>query len=231
MIRPGDDDIHIQLRDEKRRNDQLRQQVRWGKKTLLFSLLMLPIAYFSGHIDIFGWFSSKTFPDQSQPEDDLIKAPPHLTIHKETTPDFTLQEEMTPTMSISQNTQTLMRRPKTIPYAEQMTLQDRLITACKQGDEKAVKSLLEQGAQPILENKNREQPLGAAVWGMNPAVVDALITKNGGVAPMNWAECQGIMRSVTRKCLLCRSLFRTRMTNGVLYCIKSTYLHSFGRYI
>ena len=79
-------------------------------------------------------------------------------------------------------------KPKASP--EQLKLQDQLIAACKQGDEKAVKALLQQGAKPDMANAKGEQPLGAAVWGMCPDVVNALLKQAGGVAPMTWGECE-----------------------------------------
>ena len=69
-------------------------------------------------------------------------------------------------------------------------MQDQLIAACKQGDEKAVKALLQRGAKPDMANAKGEQPLGAAVWGMCPDVVNALLKQAGGIAPMTWEECE-----------------------------------------
>ena len=65
-----------------------------------------------------------------------------------------------------------------------------MIEACKQGDEKAVVALLKQGAKTDMPNEKGEQPLGAAVWGMCPDVVNALLKQAGGVAPMAWEECE-----------------------------------------
>ena len=39
-------------------------------------------------------------------------------------------------------------------------------------------------------NAKGEQPLGAAVWGMCPDVVNALLKQAGGVASMTWNECE-----------------------------------------
>ena len=72
----------------------------------------------------------------------------------------------------------------------QLLLQNKLIAVCKQGDDKAVKALLRQGAKPDMADAKGEQPLGAAVWGMCPDVVNALLEQAGGVAPMTWAECE-----------------------------------------
>ena len=94
----------------------------------------------------------------------------------------------------SQNQQGFLPMPKKIisiaQSPEQGQLQYRLITACKQGDEKTVISLLQQGAKADMASPAGEQPLGAAIWGMNPAVVHALIQQAGGVAAMNWEECE-----------------------------------------
>jgi hypothetical protein len=56
-----------------------------------------------------------------------------------------------------------------------LALQDQLMMACKHGDEKTVKILLWQGANPNLPNGIGEQLLGAAIWGMCPGVVSALL--------------------------------------------------------
>ena len=72
----------------------------------------------------------------------------------------------------------------------QSALQNQLVTACKEGDEKQVRMLLENGALPDMPNAKGEQPLGAAVWGMCPNVINALMTRVDGVAPMTWAQCE-----------------------------------------
>ncbi len=86
--------------------------------------------------------------------------------------------------------QTILPPPKPQITPQQLALQDQLITACKQGDEKRVKSLLQQGAKPDIANAEGEQPLGAAVWGMCPDVVNTLLKQVGGVAPMTWHKCE-----------------------------------------
>ncbi len=86
--------------------------------------------------------------------------------------------------------QTLMAPPKPKATREQLALQDQLIAACKQGDAKAVGALLQRGAQPDIADAKGEQPLGAAVWGMCPDVVNALLKQAGGVTPMTWEECE-----------------------------------------
>ncbi len=92
--------------------------------------------------------------------------------------------------STSQSRQTLMPTPKLPASAKQLKLQDQLIAACKQGDEKTVTALLKQGAKPDMSDAKREQPLGAAVWGMCPDVVNALLKEAKGIAPMTWDECE-----------------------------------------
>jgi Ankyrin repeats (many copies) len=93
---------------------------------------------------------------------------------------------------ISQNSQNLMSAPKqvTLSKLKELQLQDELITACEQGDVKAARALLKKGAKPDAANSAGKQPLGAAVWGMNPKVVDELLKQMGGVAPMTWEECE-----------------------------------------
>ncbi len=90
----------------------------------------------------------------------------------------------------SQSRQTLMPTPKPTASPEQLKRQDQLIEACKQGDEKAVTALLKQGAKPDMPNAKGEQPLGAAVWGMCPDVVNVLLKEAKGIAPMTWGECE-----------------------------------------
>ena len=75
--------------------------------------------------------------------------------------------------------QTILPPPKPKASPEQLALQDQLIKACKQGDEKAVKALLQEGAKPDMVNAQGEQPLGAAVWGMCPNVVNTLLKQAG----------------------------------------------------
>jgi hypothetical protein len=86
--------------------------------------------------------------------------------------------------------QTLLPPPKPEVSPGQLLLQHQLITACKQGDIKEVASLFKQGAKPDIADMKGEYPLGAAVWGMCPDVVNALLQQAGGVAPMTWKECE-----------------------------------------
>ena len=91
--------------------------------------------------------------------------------------------------------QILIPPPKPRATPEQLALQDRLIAACENGDEKAVTTLLKQGARPDAAGapgwfSPGKQPLGAAVWGMCPDVVNALLQQLGGVASMTWQECK-----------------------------------------
>ena len=86
--------------------------------------------------------------------------------------------------------QTLMPGPKPKASPEQLALQEKLIAACKQGDAKAVGALLQQGAKQDMANTKGVQPLGAAVWGMCPDVVNALLKQADGVTPMTWEECR-----------------------------------------
>ncbi|MBS0351863.1 MAG: hypothetical protein JSR33_11920, partial [Proteobacteria bacterium] len=96
----------------------------------------------------------------------------------------------TPTPMSQVIPQTLMPAPKPAASLKQLKLQDQLIAACKQGDEKTVTALLKQGAKPDRPNTQGEQPLGAAVWGMCPDVVNALLEEAKGIAPMTWEECE-----------------------------------------
>ncbi len=95
---------------------------------------------------------------------------------------------MTPVSQVI--SQTIMAPPKPKVTPEQLALQDQLIAACKQGDVKAVEVLFKRGAKPDIANAKDEQPLGAAVWGMCPDVVNTLLKQAGGVASMTWQECE-----------------------------------------
>ncbi len=94
-----------------------------------------------------------------------------------------------PMLPISQVvSQTIMPTPK--PKTSDIQLQDKLILACKQGDEKVVMTLLRQGAKPDMANTKGEQPLGAAIWGMCPNIVNALLEAASDITPMTWKECE-----------------------------------------
>ncbi len=41
-----------------------------------------------------------------------------------------------------------------------------------------------------IANAEGEQPLGAAVWGMCPDVVNELLQQAGGITSMTWKECE-----------------------------------------
>ena len=88
------------------------------------------------------------------------------------------------------NKQRFMSEPKPKAGSAQLVLQNKLIAACKQGDEKAVKTLLQEGARVDISNSEGEHPLGAAVWGMCPDVVNALLTHVDGISSMKWKECE-----------------------------------------
>ncbi len=83
--------------------------------------------------------------------------------------------------------------PKHKNIREVLALQDQLITACRQGDIKAVKHYLNEGAQPEMRNETGEHPLAAAVWGMCPEIVKVLtqlMQQEKGYISMNWEECK-----------------------------------------
>ncbi|MBS0351037.1 MAG: protein kinase [Proteobacteria bacterium] len=101
------------------------------------------------------------------------------------------ESKLTPSESISQTiSQTILAPPKLKLNAAQLALQNQLIVACKQGDEKRVKTLLQQDAKPDVANAEGEHPLGAAIWGMCPDVIKTLLTHAGGIAPMAWKKCE-----------------------------------------
>lgn len=72
-----------------------------------------------------------------------------------------------------------------------MDLQDQLVAACEQGDDKAVLASLEKGAKSNMVNRESKKPLGAAIWGMNPAVVNTLIEHADREETITiWQECE-----------------------------------------
>ena len=70
-----------------------------------------------------------------------------------------------------------------------LTRQDQLIAACRQGNVSEFKSSLKLGAKLIVDIQD-EQPLGAAVWGMCPEIVNLLLRGTNRVASMTWEECK-----------------------------------------
>ncbi len=92
------------------------------------------------------------------------------------------------------DSQRLMPAPrptgKPMDIKEVQLLQSQLITACKQGDEETMTALLKQGAKPNITDVKGEHPLGAAVWGMSPVIVYALLREADGIAPITWSECE-----------------------------------------
>lgn len=79
-------------------------------------------------------------------------------------------------------------------YVEEMKktglLQNELVKACEQGDLKAVQAAVTKGASVSKSNSVGKQPLGAAIWGMNPEVVRYILIKSGDKATMSWPECE-----------------------------------------
>jgi hypothetical protein len=72
-----------------------------------------------------------------------------------------------------------------------MRLQDQLVEACEQGDLEGVKTAIRAGALPMEPSSvGRILPLGAAVVGMNPSIVDFLIQEMQGITPITWEEIE-----------------------------------------
>ena len=71
-----------------------------------------------------------------------------------------------------------------------ISLQGELVKACEAGDEKRVSELLGQGVKGEVCNEQEIHPLGAAVWGMNPEVVNLVIASTKGMASLTWTECE-----------------------------------------
>ena len=107
-------------------------------------------------------------------------------------------------------------KPKVSP-TQQFALQDQLITACKQGDAKAVRELFKRGAKPDMANTKGEQPLGAAVWGMCPDVVNVLLAQADKVAPMTWENVKSIIKNIIKKYLSWKSFNHPNGETGITY--------------
>ncbi len=88
------------------------------------------------------------------------------------------------------NSEASIYAPKILPINEQLKLQDQLITACKQGDKKAIEAIIKWGAKANMPNAKGEYPLAAAVWGMSPDIVSLILKEAGDVSPMTWDECE-----------------------------------------
>ena len=129
-----------------------------------------------------------------QPERKTTLGPPEVKKQAETKEKLRpLTHSSNPDRSVPSSTanypQRLMPAPKAVSNPEQL-LQDDLITACEQGDSKATLTLLRRGAKPHAMNSTGKYPLGAAIWGMNPEVIGALLKPMNDVSPMTWEECE-----------------------------------------
>lgn len=72
-----------------------------------------------------------------------------------------------------------------------LKLQDKLVTACEKGNLAAVKKAISQGAQANQPNALGKQPLYAAVYGMNPKIVQYVIARRAEEAPtISWRACK-----------------------------------------
>ncbi len=86
----------------------------------------------------------------------------------------------------SNNRQTLLPKPNTLSRLEKLKKQDQLIEFCKKGDEKAVRTCLMEGADAEIPGTNGENPIGAAIFGMCPGVLNVLSERI--VSPKTWQE-------------------------------------------
>lgn len=108
---------------------------------------------------------------------------------------FRISSPSTPVKSLNAHS-TVKTAPSTSPFMardaarakKQLALQDQLITACEQGDVKLVGELFKKGAKPDIADSKGKQPLGAAVWSMNPEVVNTVLKQAGGIAPLTWSQ-------------------------------------------
>jgi Protein tyrosine and serine/threonine kinase len=70
------------------------------------------------------------------------------------------------------------------------SLQEDLVRACENGNETEVQTLLNKGANPALSDSNGKNPFAAAVYCMNPRVIDLLLEHQKGIAPIDWQACK-----------------------------------------
>ncbi len=66
--------------------------------------------------------------------------------------------------------------------------QNELVQACISGDLKQVKLAIQAGASPDLADSKNILPVGAAIYGMNPEIVDFLLSLSGNHTTMSWKE-------------------------------------------
>ena len=78
------------------------------------------------------------------------------------------------------------KKPRLSPSQDQ----DALVTACEEGNAAEVRRLLNKGAGANTLNSKGIHPLGAAVWGMNPEVVDTLLGEMKEESSLTWEECE-----------------------------------------
>ena len=71
-----------------------------------------------------------------------------------------------------------------------LILQDQLVKACEEGQDKQVQIALKKGAKPDLPDSKGKHPLAAAIYGMNPLVVDQLLKNLHGKMPLSWEDCE-----------------------------------------
>ena len=68
---------------------------------------------------------------------------------------------------------------------QELPLQDKLVKACKTGDEKGVQVALDEGADPSAPDSKGAYPLPTAMYGMNPFIFYNLLNRLKGVSPPN----------------------------------------------
>ncbi len=71
-----------------------------------------------------------------------------------------------------------------------MTLQNELILACEQGNLSAVREAIQKGAKPFGPDATGKHPIGAAVWGMSPEILDYLLSQLKNEKIPTWADIE-----------------------------------------
>ena len=71
-----------------------------------------------------------------------------------------------------------------------LTLQNELILACEQGNLSAVKGAIQKGAKPFDPDATGKHPIGAAVWGMSPEILDYLLSQRKNEKILTWDDIE-----------------------------------------
>lgn len=113
------------------------------------------------------------------------------------------------TLSSSSRGQSVLKSNKGLTLS-QMDLQNQLVIACYNADVDKVKELIERhGADPVIPDRDHEQPMGAAIWRLSFKVMDYLESKIKYTKD-DWLE-------IVSEIQLCRGIVLPMRKNIVTY--------------